>query len=139
VGQEGLHGPVPPTVQQELKRVASLQQQLIDKAERLDYGLRKFGYPRGELPTTIELMKQIERDIGSADIPTARAAQKVVVTNLREVKDVVTRQKQVNRVNSVPLSKEIREEVAAASRENVPEQYQDLVEGYFRALSEAGQ
>lgn len=139
VGQEGLHGPLPPTVQQELKRVASLQQQLIDKAERLDYGLRKFNYPRGELPTTIELMKQIERDIGSADIPTARAAQKIVLTNLREVKDVVTRQKQVNRVNSVPLSKEIREEVAAASREDVPEEYQKLVEGYFRALSEAGQ
>ena len=71
VGQEGLRGPMPPTVRGELKRVAQLQQQLIDKAQNLDYGLRKYNYPRGELPKTIELMKQIQTNIEQGDIPTA--------------------------------------------------------------------
>ncbi len=99
-GQEGLRGPMPPPVRGELKRVAQLQQQLIDKAQNLDYGLKKYNYPRGELPKTIELMKQVQTSIEQGDIPTAAASSRVVLSNLREIKDVVSRQKRLTRDNS---------------------------------------
>jgi hypothetical protein len=137
-GQEGLRGPMPPTVQGALKRVTQLQQQLIDKAQSLDYGLRKYNYPRGELPNTIELMKQIQTNIEQGDIPTAGASSRIVLSNLAELKEVVARQKRLTRDNSAWLPKEIRDEIAAGANESVPQEYRDLVGGYFRALSEAG-
>jgi len=137
-GQEGLRGPMPPTVRGELKRVSQLQQQLIDKAQSLDYGLRKYNYPRGELPKTIEIMKQIRTNIENGDIPTAGTSSRVVLSNLAEIKDVVLRQKRLTRDNSASLPKEIRDEISAGANEGVPEEYRDLVSGYFRALSEAG-
>ena len=138
VGQEGLRGPMPPTVRSELKRVTQLQQQLIDKAQSLDYGLRKYNYPRGELPKTIELMRQIQTDIEQGDVPTAGRSSRVVLSNLTELKDVVTRQKRLTRDNSAAMPKEIRDEIAAGANEGVPPEYRDLVSSYFRALSEAG-
>jgi len=137
-GQEGLRGPMPPTVRGELKRVTQLQQQLIDKAQNLDYGLRKYNYPHGELPKTIELMKQIQTSIEQGDIPTAGTSSRIVLSNLTELKDVVSRQKRLTRDNSASLPKEIRDEIAAGANEGVPPEYRDLVSGYFRALSEAG-
>jgi hypothetical protein len=138
VGQEGLRGPMPPTVRSELKRVTQLQQQLIDKAQSLDYGLRKYNYPRGELPKTIELMRQIQTDIEQGDVPTAGRSSRVVLSNLSELKDVVSRQKRLTRDNSAALPKEIRDEIAAGANEGVPPEYRDLVSSYFRALAEAG-
>ena len=138
VGQEGLRGPMPPTVRSRLKRVTQLQQQLIDKAQSLDYGLRKYNYPRGELPKTIELMREIRTNIEQGDIPTAGTSSRIVLSNLAELKDVVSRQKRLTRDNSASLPNEIRDEIAAGANEGVPPEYRDLVSGYFRALSEAG-
>lgn len=137
VGAEGFHGPLPPAVRQELKRVAARQQDLIDKADRLDYGLKKYNYPRGELPKTIDLMREMKTRIESGDIATAGANEKIVLTKLKEVKDVVSRQKKLVRDNSAALPKEIRDEVANSRHESVPEAYKPLVESYFKALSEA--
>ena len=137
-GQEGLRGPMPPTVRSELKRVTQLQQQLIDKAQSLDYGLRKYNYPHGELPQTIELMKQVQTSLEQGDIPTAGSSSRIVLSNLAELKDVVSRQKRLTRDNSAALPKEIRDEIAAGANETVPPEYRELVSDYFRALSEAG-
>jgi hypothetical protein len=137
-GQEGLRGPMPPTVRGELKRVSQLQQQLIDKAQNLDYGLKKYNYPRGALPKTIELMQQIRTNIEQGDVPTAGSSTRVVLSNLTEIKDVVSRQKRLTRDNSASLPKEMRDEIASGANEGVPLEYRDLVSSYFRALSEAG-
>jgi hypothetical protein len=129
---------MPPALRGELKRVTQLQQQLIDKAQDLDYGLRKYNYPRGQLPKTIELMKQIRTNIEQGDIPTAGLSSRIVLSNLTELKDVVERQKRLTRDNLASLPKELRDEIAAGANEAVPEEYRDLVSGHFRALSEAG-
>jgi hypothetical protein len=138
VGQQGLRGPMPPALRGELKRVTQLQQQLIDKAQNLDYGLRKYNYPRAQLPKTIELMRQIRTDVEQGDVPTAGSSSRIVLSNLTELKDVVERQKRLTRDNSASLPKELRDEIAAGANERVPQEYRDLVSGYFRALSEAG-
>jgi len=135
-GQEGLEGPVPAAVQKQLKRMANQQQQLIDQAKRIDFGLQKYQCPRGELPKTIELMQQVQQQFDSGKmLSTAGSSQKVILSNLRDVKDVVSRQKVVNRSNA-SLPKEMRDEIAASAGEEVPEQYRELVNGYFKALSE---
>ena len=138
-GQEGFQGPLPPAAQQALKRLANMQQQLIDQARRIDFGLEKYRYPRGQLPDTISMMEQIQKQLQEGTfIPTAAREHKAVLTNLRELKDLVDKQKQLTRDRSALLPEELREEIAAALREEVPREYRELVDNYFRALSETG-
>jgi len=136
-GAEGLQGPPPPAVQQKLKRLAQQQQQLIDQARRIDHGLQKYRYPRGELPATIRIMEELHSDLEQADISNFTGKHRVVLSNLREVKELVDKQKQVWRERSKLLPQEVRDEIAAALDEGVPRQYRQMVSSYFRALSES--
>jgi hypothetical protein len=137
-GQEGFQGPVPPPIQDELKRMASMQQEMIEKARRIDYGLKKYGYPRGELPQTIEIMERIQRDLAEGEINTFTKYRRVVLTDLRDVKEQTAKVKATRRDRSMPLPKELRDEIASAENEPMPEQYEPLIRSYFRALSEEG-
>ncbi len=137
-GAEGFQGPVPPPLRQRLKRMAVQQGELIDKATRLDYGLRKYRHPRGRLPEAIELMKAQRASLEEGELSTFGRHQRIVLSNLREIKELSEKQKQLWRDRSALLPKRLREEIASAQDERVPEQYREMVENYFRALSEAG-
>jgi len=137
-GAEGLQGPPPPPIQQKLKRLANQQQQLIDQARHLDFGLKKYRYPRGELPSTIKIMEELQGHLARAELGNFAAKHSIVLTNLREVKELVDKQKTVWRDRSRLLPKEVRDEIAASMDEGVPRQYRDLVNSYFRALAESG-
>ncbi len=137
-GAEGFQGPVPPPLQQRLKRMAVRQGDLIDNARRLDYGLKKYRQPRAKLPETIELMEAQKVALEQAEISTFGKYQRTVLTNLREIKELSEIQKQLWRDRSALLPKQLREEIASGQSEQVPEQYREMVRNYFRALSEAG-
>jgi hypothetical protein len=137
-GAEGFQGPVPPPLQQRLKRMAVQQGELIDKAKRLDYGLQKYQHPRGKLPETIDLMEKQKAGLEQAELSTFGKTQRIVLDNLREVKELSEKQKQLYRDRSALLPKQLRDEIASSQNEKVPEQYRQMVENYFRALSEAG-
>ena len=137
-GAEGLQGPVPPPLQQKLQRVAFKQQELIDHARHLDFGLEKYRAPRGKLPETIELMQKQVDALKSGNVANFAREQRVVLTNLREVKEMADKQKQVVHDQSALLPKNVRDEIASSQSETVPDQYRQMVANYFRALSEAG-
>ena len=137
-GAEGFQGPGPPPLQQRLKRMAVRQGELIGNARRLDYGLKKYRHPRGKLPETIELMEAQQAALEEAEISTFGKYQRTVLTNLREIKELSEIQKQLWRDRSALLPKQLRQEIASAQSEQVPEQYREMVRNYFRALSEAG-
>jgi len=137
-GAEGFQGPLPPPLRQALKRMAVRQQELIDKARRLDFGLRKYRYPRGRLPETIELMKAQQQALQNGEVSNFAGYQRIVLSNLREVKELTEKQKQIVRDRSALLPGQLRREIASALHEPVPEQYRQMVRNYFRALSEAG-
>ncbi len=129
---------MPPPLQQKLQRVAMQQQELIDHAKRLDFGLEKYRAPRGRLPETIELMEKQQAALKSGDVANFVRQQRIVLSNLREVKELADKQKQVVRDRSALLPKNVREEISSSQNETVPDQYREMVRNYFRALSEAG-
>ncbi len=137
-GAEGFQGPVPPPLHQKLQRMAVQQRELIDSAKRLDFGLKKYRYPQGRLPETIELMEATAVGLEQGEVSTFGTYQRVVLSNLREVKELTDKQKQVGRDRSALLPKRLRDEIAAGQDEAVPDQYREMVSNYFRALSEAG-
>ncbi len=135
-GAEGFHGPAPPPLQQQLRRMAERQHQLIDVARRLDHGLTKHRYPRGRLPDTIELMALQERALREGDVSTFGSYQRVVLANLREVKELSEIQKRLIRDRSALLPQRLRDEIASVREEEVPEPYREMLRNYYRALSE---
>ena len=137
-GNEGLLGPPPPAVQDKLRRMASQQRQLIDRAKRLDFGLKKYRYPRGDLPKTVTMLEELQNDLDKRDIRAFARKHRIVLSNLRELKELVDKQKYDKLDRSRLLPKKVRDEIRAAMGENVPEQYRDMVNDYFRALSESG-
>jgi hypothetical protein len=136
-GEEGLRGPVPPAMKQMLRRLAMQQQQLIEKAERLDVGLDAHKYPRGSLPETIELMSKMRGAAEQGEWREYAKAQKVVLSNLRELKGVIAQQKELNRDRSAQIPKEVRDEITSGQEEKAPKEYRDLVEQYFKSLAES--
>ncbi len=136
-GAEGFRGPVPPPLQEKLQRLASRQRQLIDRARRIDYGLKKYRAPRGRLPETIELMESQADALAEGEVSTFAGYQRVVLSNFREVKELTDKQKQLQRDRSALLPKRLRDEISSARTEDVPERYRRMVRNYFRALSEA--
>jgi len=137
-GAEGFQGPVPPPLQQKLSRMAQRQRQLIDKARRINYGLEKYRAPRGRLPDTIELMKLQEDHLRKGEVSAFASYQRVVLSGLREVKELTQKQKQVARDRGALLPKRVRDELSLAQTEEAPEAWRQMVRDYFRALSEAG-
>jgi hypothetical protein len=136
-GREGFQGQTPATANK-LKRLARQQQQLIDKARRIAHGLEKRRYPSGQLQSTIQIMEQLKGELDRGGyIPTAANKRRVVLSNLREVKALAQKEKQLRRDRSALMPEELREEVAASLKENVPMEYKDMVNNYFRALSES--
>lgn len=135
-GREGFQGQSPATANK-LKRLARQQEQLIDKARRIAHGLEKRRYPTGQLPDTINIMEKLKTEMERGGyVPTAAQKRRVVLSNLREVKELTQKQKQLHRDRSALMPEEMREEVAASLKDNVPREYKDMVDNYFRALSE---
>jgi hypothetical protein len=137
-GAEGFHGPVPPPLRQKLKRLAQQQQELIDKAKRLDYGLKKYRHPRGDLPQTIELMEVVKASLEEGEINTFSSYQRIVLSDLRDIKETSEKQKLLWRDRTAPLPKELRQEISSAEDERMPEQYRELIRSYSRSLAEGG-
>ncbi|KPK65294.1 MAG: hypothetical protein AMK73_03315 [Planctomycetes bacterium SM23_32] len=135
-GAEGFQGPSPPPLQQKLNRMAIQQGEILDNARRLEYGLKKYRHPRGKLPEAIELMEAQKTALEAGDVSLFGRQQRVVLSNLRELKELSEKQKQLLRDRTALLPKQLREEIASGQGERVPEQYRQMVENYFRALSE---
>ena len=133
-GAEGLQG-APPSVQQKLKRIARRQRQLLDKARRLNHGLKKYRYPRGRLPRTIKLMKGMQNNLQKAELRPYAARSKRVTGDLKDVQELVRKQKQVQRDRAGNMPEDIRQEISSASGGKVPHEYEGLVKDYFRALA----
>lgn len=136
-GREGFQGQTPAAAKK-LKRLARQQQQLIDKARRIAHGLEKRRYPTGQLPETINIMEQLKGELERGGyIPTAAQKRHVVLSNLREIKQLTQKEKRLRRDRSALLPEELRDEVSASLKENVPREYKDMVDNYFRALAES--
>jgi hypothetical protein len=136
-GEQGLIGPLPPPLQQQLNRMASRQTQLVEKARGAVHDLGQYRRPPGRLPAAIELMQAQAESLRAGEVTTFARRQRLLLADLRQVKDVIVRQKSVQRDLTAPLPKDLLDGIAAAEDETVPEQYREMVRNYFRALSEA--
>jgi len=136
VNQEGLRGTPPPAIQQQMARIANQQAEIRQQAERIEYGLERRNYQSDDLSQAVELMKEMENDLGRLAGRDYGELQRRVVEKLQQAKKVVGAQVRSNEDTAAHLPKRMRDELESAMDEEAPAEYRDLIEDYYKNLSE---
>jgi len=137
-GAEGLEGPVPPEVKKEMPRLASKQASLINKAEHLKGAFKVNDYASFKFLQAITLMNRVQRDLGKGRYQNVLRARNQTLAALRQSKLRIGTI-DVTEDTSGAMPKYVRDDIADAMKGKLPEEFKDVLEHYYRRLSENGQ
>jgi len=134
-GAEGLEGPAPPQLDQQMKGLAGRQAELRNKAERIEAGLKVLNYPTESISRTIRIMKGIEDSLQSGRYQNLLRKKNVLLKNLRDSQMYLAGEMRVHRDTSAGLPRRLQDQIMDAAGEATPKGYEDLIRGYYQALS----
>lgn len=135
-GEEGLEGPVPPPLAQEMPRLAGQQASLLNKAERIQAQFKTKDFASFKLLEAITLMNQVQTDLSRYRYENALRAQKNAVAALSESKLHLTGGIDVTRDATSAMPKYIRDNIADAMQGKLPNEFRNVVEQYYRRLGQ---
>jgi len=135
-GGEGLQGPPPPEVKKELGRLAGQQAQLLARAEKLLHELRRRRFPTREVERAIEDLKEIEKQLREGAHRDLAGKLRAVVQKLRDARKTIDEQVRINRERLRRMPQRDREGISGYDEDEIPPDYKELVEEYYRALAE---
>lgn len=136
-GGEGLPGPVPPDVQNTMKRLAGQQADIRARAQQLQFKLDVVNIPSPELDQAIEVMQSIEDDLGNYRYQNVLPKKKMLVDTMRESHESLRQQIHIRGERNVFLPKNDQVEILEALDEDISAEYRDMVAEYFRKLAQA--
>jgi len=134
-GGEGLEGPIPPQLQQQLKALAGKQAELRNKAERVQVAFKTRKYPTEPINRVVSHMKDVERALGSGSYDQVTRLRRFLVKDLQDTRAFLAGETRVNRDSSVNLPPELQEEIMAAGEKAAPKAYEDLLRAYWESLA----
>ncbi|HUT01052.1 MAG TPA: hypothetical protein VM031_01255 [Phycisphaerae bacterium] len=134
-GAEGLEGPVPPDVKKEMPRMAKKQASLVNKAERLRGQFKVNDYAGFKFLQAITLMSRVQRDLEKGRYQNVLRAKNKTLAALRQSKLRIGNI-DVTEDTSSAMPKYIRDDIADAMKGKLPEEFRDVLEHYYRRLSE---
>ena len=135
-GAEGLEGPVPPAVANQMKRLAGQQAMLVHKAERLQQSFKPGDYAYFQFLQAVTLMNRVTNDLEANRYANALRAHHVTVEALGGAKAALAGGVVVQTDTSSAMPKYIRDRVTDAISGPMPEEYRDVLEQYYRRLSD---
>ncbi len=135
-GAEGLEGPVPPEIQKELPRMAQKQAALVNRAERLRGQFKVNDYANFKFLQAITLMNRVRRNLEAGRYQNVLRQRNTTLSALRQSKLRIGKL-DVTEDTSNGMPKYIRDDIADAMKGKLPEEFKDVLEQYFRRLSEA--
>ena len=134
-GSEGLEGPIPPQMQQQLKALAGRQAQIRNKAERTEVRFKAVGYPTEPLADSIRTMKAMEDALKDGRYGRVARMQHQLIGDLQDTRSFLAGEARVSRDRTVNLPPELQEQILQALQEPSPKEYEALLRAYFEALS----
>jgi hypothetical protein len=134
-GAEGLEGPVPPAVANEMKRLAGQQAMLVHKAERLQQGFKPGDYSYFQFLQAVTLMNRVKNDLEANRYANVLRARHVTVETLGQAQAALAGGVVVQTDTSSAMPKYIRDRVTDAISGPMPEEYRDVLEQYYRRLA----
>ncbi len=134
-GGEGLEGPIPPQISQEMQRLAGRQAQLRNRAESVAVQFRVANYPTYQLDEAITTMEEIELDLRSARYRNVLRQRPILLETLKDTRAFLVGEVRMSYDRSAPLPPYLRDELADARAHESPEGYEDLLQKYYERLS----
>ena len=131
----GLLGPASPDLGEKLRRLGRAQAQALTKAQRARRRLRALGIPTESLEGVIELMQRFERAVKSGRPADLAGLRERIVRRLESLRAEAG--ERVGRMleGENPVLERVRDRMADAASEPVPESYRQFVKSYYEALS----
>jgi len=137
-GGEGLEGPVPPPLAREMQRLAGKQADLISRGRRFLENYQQKDFASFKLLQSITLLDRVRGDLENYRYQNVLRARKVVLDSLQQTKLAVDRRYEVTVDRSGAMPKYIQDSVADAMKGKMPEEFRDVLEQYYKRLSEQG-
>ncbi len=136
-GGEGLEGPVPPEIAQQLQALAGRQAELRNRAERIELKFKAMHYSTEPIVQTIGLMENMEDALRNARMGQVTRTQHLMLRSMQDAQAFMSGELRVQRDQSVNLPPELQEQIMDAMDDPSPRQYEGLLRAYFEKVARA--
>ena len=134
-GAEGLEGPVPPELKKEMPRLAAKQAAIANKAERLRAKFEVNSYAGFKFLQAITLMNRVKGDLDSYRYQNVMRTKDQTLAALKQSRLRIG-EIDVTADESAGMPKYVRDNIADAMKGKLPEEFKDVLEQYYKRLSE---
>jgi hypothetical protein len=135
-GGDGLEGPVPPQLNQQMKALAGRQADLRNSAERVVAGFKVMNYPTESVERVLKTMESIEGKLNSGRYVNVARERKVMLQSLKDAQSVAKGEARVQRDLS-RVGSNLQDDIIQAPGEQMPRGYEELLNGYYQVLSKS--
>jgi hypothetical protein len=135
-GGEGLEGPVPPAIKQQMQRLADKQAELRNTAERLNLQYHLDRYDNFKLAEAVALMRRVESDLQANRYNNALRHRDVTLDDLDTSRLLVGGEVHVQQDTTPTTNQKLRSEIDDAMKGELPPAWSDALKAYYEKLSE---
>ncbi|MCX7706090.1 MAG: hypothetical protein N2115_07555 [bacterium] len=132
-GPSGLRGPVQ-DMSFKYAEIAEKQTKLIERAEKLERELKILNIYNPQLEQSISAMKQFNIQLKEGRYNTLLTTNQMVITNLKQARQILTHQAIVRVENSGKVEK-TKKELGSIWDEKIPTGYESIVRKYYENIS----
>jgi hypothetical protein len=134
-GGQGLEGPVPPKVKQEMQRLAQKEAQLRNNAERLNLQYQLGRYDNFKLLQSIALMRRVESDIEANRYQNALRRRDVLLDDMSTSQMLLGGRIHVQQDSTPEATGKSQQDINDAMKGNLPPAWSDALKEYYTKLS----
>jgi len=134
-GAAGLEGPVPPALQQGLKRLATKQAEIRNAAERLNLQYLLGRYDNFKLADSIALMRLTESDLNANRYQSALREREALLDDLNTSHLLLSGQIHVQQDTTPTVSMKSQQDLNDAMKGELPSAWSDALKEYYKKLS----
>jgi hypothetical protein len=135
IGGEGLEGPTRSQADRNLKRLATRQANLRNRAETIDLKFQVLNYHDTDLKRLIQTMAAVQRDLQSGRYRNALRHRTIVLDGLRNIKQYLRGEFEIRRDQTSNLPGDIQRELLNTMQDVSPKGWEKLNRHYFSRLS----
>ncbi|MCX7702741.1 MAG: hypothetical protein N2234_01370 [Planctomycetota bacterium] len=136
MGKEGLRGPTPPELKQELERLASKQADIAQKAERLSRNFNKMGVDASGVEDAAGQMRAASEALRNGELNEFVQKKQLAVDRLKEQQAVVASEVRARQERLGAIPKDLREEIMNAIKEKMADEYKELLKAYYKNIAD---
>lgn len=131
---EGLLGPVPPAMKQQMTRLAGNQSKIRQQAQQMALKLAAHNLPSGDLESAIIQMKDFEKAATQANGQAVRSTYSKVLDYLKQADNAIKTESSLRKEKN-KLPKQARDDIMKSLRQGIPKGYEGMISEYFKALA----